>query len=78
MREDLPVFGCYLHGLFDDPLVRRGFLGALGGVGRAVDDSSPAWNRLREERLKRLAEAVRSSLDVESVYNLLGLEGSHG
>lgn len=78
-RKDLPVFGCYLHGLFDDHRVRGSFLRALRGDGGIHDHgSSRSWDARREEELDRLAEVVRSSLDMDFVYRLLGLEGRSG
>jgi len=67
------VWGTYLHGVFDaDPFrrwfidglrVRRG-LAPLGGV-LATYDIEPA--------LDRLAEVVRSSLDINDIYRRMGL-----
>ncbi len=73
-RGDVPVFGCYLHGLFDDAHVRRGFLRALRGArGFEVDGAAVSWSERREEVLDRLAEAVRSAVDMGYVYRLLDL-----
>jgi adenosylcobyric acid synthase len=65
------VWGTYLHGLFDEDGFRRSFidgvrarkgLAPLGGVRARYD---------LEEKLDRLAEVVRSKLDLERVYRLI-------
>ena len=71
--EDGLVWGAYLHGIFDDDCFRRWFLDDLRcrqglaplGVVRAPYDLEPAFDRL--------AAVVRSQLDMDRVYRLLGL-----
>ncbi len=67
------LWGSYLHGIFDADAFRRWFIDrlrerqGLAPVGRVLApyDLEPAFDRL--------AEAVRSSLDMDAVYRLLGL-----
>ncbi len=76
MCEDLPVFGCYLHGLFENPCVREGFLAALErrrGLRARGPRRGRDWDALREESLDRLARAVREALRMDLVYRLSGL-----
>ena len=80
MHDSLPVFGCYLHGLFENPCVRKGFIRALwerrGVIPRmAASGEAPEWWMVREERLGRLARVVRASLRMEEIYRLLGMGG---
>lgn len=80
MHESLPVFGCYLHGLFENPCVREGFIRALwerrGVITReAASGEAPEWWVVREERLDRLARVARASLRMEEIYRLLDMEG---
>jgi cobyric acid synthase len=71
-REDGMVWGTYLHGVFDADVFRRSFLDRL----RARKGLSPlktvqvAYDL--EAALDRLALVVRTSLDMERVYRLLG------
>ncbi len=67
-------WGTYLHGIFDDDFFRRWFIDKLrsrrglkpeGNV-LAVYDLEPAFDRL--------ADAVRRSLDMDSIYKLMGLK----
>lgn len=74
----LPVFGCYLHGLFENRCVREGFISALWRRRGLAPRWSPSrvahdWERVREERLERLARVVRSSLRMDEIYRLLGM-----
>ena len=67
------IWGTYLHGIFDADEFRRWFIDKLRkrrglkpiGKIRSVYDLDPA--------LDRLAESVRSSLDMKQIYKLMGL-----
>lgn len=66
------VFGCYIHGLFENGNVRTGFLNAV----RKRKGLPPAegvldWRLWREGRIDRFADTVRSSLDMELIYSLV-------
>ncbi len=83
LHEYLPVFGCYLHGLFENRCVREGFISALwrrrgllptGPLSREAHD----WELVREERLGRLSRVVRSSLRMDEIYRLLGMGSARG
>lgn len=77
VHEELPVFGCYIHGIFENPPLRRGFLNHLrrlrGLEPVRIPGDSGEWDSLRERGLNRLAEVVRRSLDMERIYALVGL-----
>jgi cobyric acid synthase CobQ len=68
-----PVWGTYLHGVFDADAFRRWFLDrlrvrrGLAPLGKIVGhyDLEPA--------LDRLAEVVRRSLPIDKIYSLMGL-----
>ncbi|MBI5583422.1 MAG: cobyric acid synthase [Deltaproteobacteria bacterium] len=73
-RENGRIWGTYLHGAFDADAFRRWFidrlrsrrgLEAVGAI-RAVYDLEPA--------LDRLADAVRRSLQMKTIYKLMGLK----
>jgi adenosylcobyric acid synthase len=67
------IWGSYLHGIFDSDDFRRWFIDRLRmknnlqPIGRVVApyDLEPAFDRL--------AEALRQNLDLDKVYNLLGI-----
>jgi adenosylcobyric acid synthase len=74
LHEELPVFGCYLHGIFENRRLRENFLGSLRRrKGLSTVGMAEEWESLREQSLDRLADIVSSTLDMEAVYSLLGL-----
>ncbi len=64
------VFGTYLHGLFDNPNLRRAWLRSLGWDAAF---SGLSMIEVREREYDRLARQVRESLDMERVYRIVGL-----
>ena len=68
------IAGCYLHGLFESPAVRRAlieWLAARRGLQLPDHDAPPS----REAEYDRLAATVRASLDMAAISRLAGLEG---
>ncbi len=66
------VFGCYLHGLFHNDGFRRGFLANVAsGRGKRY---SPAATESADASFDRLADALRSAIDLPLVFRLAGLE----
>ncbi|MFP5257832.1 MAG: cobyric acid synthase, partial [Acidobacteriota bacterium] len=72
-RADAPVWGAYLHGLFDADAFRRAF---CDGLRRRR--GLPALTRITaydiEPALDRLADALEASLGLDTLIRLLGLE----
>jgi adenosylcobyric acid synthase len=64
------VFGTYLHGLFDNPNLRWAWLRSLGWDAAF---SGLSMAEVREREYDRLAQQVRESLDMERVYQIVGL-----
>lgn len=76
-REDGRVFGCYLHGLFDneeltDTLIQRLMenRGILFSQTRK-DGTRESPEEYRERQYDRLAALVRNSLDMKRIYEIL-------
>ena len=69
ISADGRVAGTYMHGLFHNDALRHAL---LAGLGRA---ETPARVFDREREFDRLAQHVRSHLDLERVRALLGIEG---
>jgi cobyric acid synthase len=68
-----PVWGSYLHGIFDSDLFRRWFLDTIRekkGYSRLGEIVAP-YNL--EAAFDRLAETVRTNIDMEKIYSLLRL-----
>lgn len=71
-RDDGRVFGSYLHGLFDNQEMTRGFLARLAAAkGLKLQFSEAGWEEYKQEQYDKLAALVRKSLDMEAVYQIL-------
>lgn len=69
------VLGTYLHGLFDEEAFRSGLLNLLcerKGVARA-ENGSFSLEGYQERQFDKLAEALRGSLDMAEIYEIMGL-----
>ena len=70
INEAGSIFGTYLHGLFHNDGFRRTFLGNLRrhqGLAEAENGAPPS----RDREYDKLADLVRSSLDMQAVYRIL-------
>lgn len=68
------VYGTYLHGLFDSDSFREQFLTQIyekKGISR--EQSVRNWQEYREQQYDLLAEAVRNSLDMNRIYEIVGV-----
>lgn len=68
------VYGTYLHGLFDSDSFREQFLTQIyekKGISR--EQSVRNWQEYREQQYDLLAEAVRNSLDMNKIYEIVGV-----
>jgi adenosylcobyric acid synthase len=67
--SDGRVWGCYLHGLFENERLRRVWLSTLGW--RSHDQQAPSLERF-EAAFERLADVVEEALDMEKLDTILG------
>ena len=69
------VFGSYIHGIFDAPGVAETVLKVL--CGRKGADFSELksfdMDNYKDQQYDKLADAVRSGLDMDLVYRIIGL-----
>ncbi len=70
-RPDLPVWGAYLHGLFDADVFRRHWLDGLR-IRRGLAPIGRVTVRDLEPALDRLADVVEESLDMGKIRAWLG------
>ncbi len=73
VSKDKMIWGTYLHGIFDADQFRRWFIDRLR-TGKGL----PPINRVKtrydlEPAFDRLADTVRSHIDIKQIYRLLGL-----
>jgi adenosylcobyric acid synthase len=80
VSADGRVFGTYLHGIFDNDFLRRHIINALRRE-KGLAPLSPAETMTtREQRQRdydRLALVVRESLDIDRIYEIMGLAGTN-
>jgi adenosylcobyric acid synthase len=69
-KRDGKIWGTYLHGVFDLPAFRRGWLESLGWKPRGRAESLAS---VRERELDKLAGIVRRSLDMDLVRRIIGI-----
>lgn len=66
------VFGCYLHGLFANDGFRHAFVGRVAALrGKPY---RPSEIRSLDDRFDRVADVLRSSLDLPRIFALAGRE----
>jgi adenosylcobyric acid synthase len=72
VSENGLIFGCYLHGLFDNPGFRRHFINVL----RQRKGLAPLTTLPDEQPdpLDELAQRVRQSLNMPLLYQIVGLD----
>jgi adenosylcobyric acid synthase len=68
---DGQIWGCYLHGLFENEHLRRAWLSTLGW--RSNDRQGPPRGRY-EAAFERLADEVEDALDMQKLDAILGYE----
>lgn len=72
VSADLPVLGTYMHGLFDNPGIRRSFLNALAAK-RGLE-APPADGDDFDTRIRLVSEALARSLDLDGLRLVIGLK----
>ena len=81
IRSDGMVFGTYIHGIFDNDSFRRHILDLLrerkGWEPLEASEILTVYQQ-REKDFNKLAEVVRGSLDMDKVYEIMGLNDESG
>lgn len=70
LSADGKVWGTYIHGVFDEPGFRRGWLESIGWKPRGESKSLAAE---RESELDRLADTVEAALDTGLLDEIIGI-----
>lgn len=68
------VMGTYIHGIFDSIYFREYIVNLLRSRKGKNLKESKEYEKLREKELDKLAAIVRESLDMESIYEIMGLK----
>jgi adenosylcobyric acid synthase len=77
ISPDGRVWGTYIHGIFDNDPLRRGFVRLLKARSGKASESAPgnlSFFQWKEEQYDRLAEHVRRHADVKRILESLGLK----
>ena len=67
------VYGCYVHGIFDDREVADALIGALleeKGYGEEAMHSMD-YHAYKEKQYQILANAVRENMDMKKIYEII-------
>lgn len=69
------VAGTYLHGFFDSKEIRRAFYQIMcRRKGQKPEEYEEInYQEYKEQQFDRLADAIRESLDMEKIYDILGM-----
>lgn len=67
------VYGCYVHGIFDEKLVSEGIVSAIlkqkGYDTLQIEGKD--WNSYKEGQYDQLADILRESLDMKAIYKMM-------
>lgn len=73
-NKDETIFGTYVHGILDSTEFREYLLNKIRAKKSMVQRKSPVYEGFREEELNKLADIVRKVLDMNKVYEIMGLK----
>ncbi|MBE5953881.1 MAG: cobyric acid synthase [Lachnospiraceae bacterium] len=69
------IFGTYIHGIFDSEEFRSAFVKFLcDKKGMEYGNSKMSYMEFKEQQYDKLAQMLRDSLDMNEIYNIMGLE----
>jgi len=69
VSADGRIWGCYIHGLFENAHLRRAWLASLGWKDQTEETQSA-----RQDAFDALADAIESALDMQRLYAILGMQ----
>ena len=76
------VYGSYVHGVFDDPGIARSLTEALlakKGLCADLDGTVDFdYGAFKEMQFAALAKGLRESLDMDRIYEIMGIKGGNG
>lgn len=69
------VIGTYIHGVFDDMDFRQYILNRVRDKKHLKHKHSLSYDEIRENELDKLADIVRSNIDMKALYDIVKLDG---
>lgn len=74
MSSEGNVLGTYIHGVFDGVDFREYIINKIRVKKGMETKKSMEYENLRERELDRLADIVRQSMDINKIYEIMGIE----
>ncbi|OPJ63059.1 cobyric acid synthase [Clostridium oryzae] len=74
VNEKGNVIGTYIHGILDSPNLRNMLLNKIRKQKGMALEISPVYETVRDRELDKLADIVRESLDIKSIYAFMGIK----
>jgi adenosylcobyric acid synthase len=68
------IMGTYIHGIFDSIYFRQYIVNMLREKKGISLKKSQIYENIREKEIDKLADIVRSSIDIEGIYKLMGIK----
>lgn len=68
------IFGTYVHGILDSTEFREYLLNKIRTKKSLPKRKSPVYEGFRDEELNKLAAIVREALDINKIYEIIGLK----
>lgn len=75
VNEGGNIMGTYIHGIFDGANFREYIINFLRDKKGIERKKSVVYEDVRNGEIDRLADIVRNSLDMNSIYSVMGIEG---
>ncbi len=75
VSRDQQIFGCYIHGLFDDPEFRGAMVSCLCQKKGILPPAQETDEHPLDNPFERLADTLEQHLDMGPVFDSLGLDG---
>lgn len=69
------IYGAYIHGMFDHPGIAETIISSLAArKGISMDEVREGdYEAYRQQQYDKLADVLRSSLDMDAIYKMMGL-----
>lgn len=74
VNKEKNIFGTYIHGVFDGVEFREKLINKLRAKKGIELKKSKDYENIREKNLDMLADIVRRSLDMDKIYEIMGLK----
>lgn len=73
INESQNVMGTYIHGVFDSTFFRQYIVNKIRSKKGIELKVSRSYEHLRERELDKLAKLVRSSINIDEIYKMMGM-----